>query len=68
VVQVLGLADEPFDLLNQELKSCLIEYYKVNNMHNYDELVRGYFTIDMEKLTAGLSNEYWPDERFCHGF
>ncbi len=39
-VNVLGLADEPYDLLRPELRQVLSEYYRINDMHNYDELVR----------------------------
>lgn len=61
-VNVLGLADEPYDLLHPELKEALTEYYKVGNLHNYDELVRalGYFTHRYGKLDRIDShNEYW---------
>ena len=61
-VTVLGLADESYDSLRPELKSVLAEYYRVNNMHNYDELVRalGYFTHRHGKLDRLDShNEYW---------
>lgn len=59
---VLGLADEPYDLLNPALKDALTEYYKVGDMHNYDELVRalGYFINHYGKLDRIDSlNEYW---------
>lgn len=61
-VTVLGLADEPYDLLNPELRASLTEYYKVNNMHNYDELLRalGFFTHRYGKIDRLDSlNEYW---------
>jgi hypothetical protein len=61
-VTVLGLADENYDSLRPELKSSLAEYFRVNNMHNYDELVRalGYFTHLYGKLDRLDShNEYW---------
>jgi len=61
-VTVLGLADENYDSLRPELKSVLTEYFRVNNMHNYDELVRalGYFTHRHGKLDRLDShNEYW---------
>jgi hypothetical protein len=59
---VLGLADEPYDQLNPGLKDALTEYYKVNDMHNYDELLRarGYFTNHYGKIDRIDSlNEYW---------
>ena len=59
---VLGLGDEPYDALRRELKSSLTEYFRVNDMHNYDELVRalGYLTHRYGKLDRIDShNEYW---------
>jgi hypothetical protein len=61
-VNVLGLADEPYELLRPELKAVLTEYYKVNNMHSYDELVRalGYLTHRYGKIDRiDSQNEYW---------
>jgi hypothetical protein len=61
-VTVLGLGDENYDSLSHELKSALTEYFRVNDMHNYDELVRalGYFTHRYGKLDRLDShNEYW---------
>ena len=59
---VLGLADEPYELLHLELRQALAEYYKVFNLHNYDELLRalGYFTHKYGRLDRLDShNEYW---------
>jgi hypothetical protein len=59
---VLGLADEPYENLRPELKWALTEYYRVNDMHNYDELLRamGYFTHRYGKIDRIDSlNEYW---------
>lgn len=61
-VTVLGLADESYDTLQPELKDALTEYYRVNNMHQYDELLRalGYFTHHYGKIDRLDSlNEYW---------
>jgi len=61
-VNVFGIADEPYDHLSPELKESLTEYYLVNNMHNYDEVLRacGYFTHKYGKLDGVESfNEYW---------
>jgi hypothetical protein len=59
---VLGVADEPYNNLRQELKDALNEYYFVPNLHNYDDLVRalGYLTYHYGKLD-GLDSmsEYW---------
>lgn len=59
---VLGLADETYDFLRLELRQSLNEYYRVNSMHDYDELLRalGYFTHKYGKIDRLDShNEYW---------
>lgn len=59
---MLGLGDDPYEVLRDELKSGLTEYYKVSDLHNYDELVRalGYFTHRYGKLDhLDSHNEYW---------
>jgi biotin carboxylase len=59
---VLGIADEPYEFLRPELKSALDEYYRVNDMHNYDQILRacGHFTHRWGKLDRFEShNEYW---------
>jgi biotin carboxylase len=61
-VTVLGLADEPYQTLQAELKDALTEYYRVNDMHQYDELLRalGHFTHQYGKIDRLDSmNEYW---------
>ncbi|MFW9930996.1 MAG: acetyl-CoA carboxylase biotin carboxylase subunit family protein, partial [Candidatus Thorarchaeota archaeon] len=59
---VLGLGDEPYDSLRAELRNSLTEYYRVENMHNYDQLVRaiGFFIWKYGKIDFIEShNEYW---------
>jgi ATP-grasp domain-containing protein len=61
-VTVLGLGDEHYDALRDELKSALTEYYRVDDMHHYDELLRalGYFIHKHGKIDRLDShNEYW---------
>jgi len=61
-VNVLGLGDEYYDALRPELKSALAEYYRVNDMHNYDELLRalGYFTYKHGRIDRlDSQSEYW---------
>ena len=61
-VNVLGLGDEYYDALRPELKGALTEYYRVNDMHNYDDLVRalGYFTFKHGRIDRlDLHSEYW---------
>jgi biotin carboxylase len=59
---VLGVADTPYDQLAPEVRDALTEYYRVDDMHNYDALVRacGYFTHKYGKIDRFESlNEYW---------
>lgn len=58
----MGVADAPYHELREELKQSLTEYYRVNDMHNYDELIRclGFFTHRYGKINRLDSlNEYW---------
>ncbi len=64
-INVLGIADENYENLRPELKYSLVEYYKVNDLHNYDELVRaiGFFTFKYGKINRLESfNEYWLEQ------
>ncbi len=59
---VFGIGDHPFDLLRHDLRHALTEYYRVSDMHNYDELIRaiGYFTYRHGKMDRiDSQNEYW---------
>ncbi len=59
---VLGLGDMPYEELKPELKEWLTEYYRVDDMHDYTQLVRavGYFTHKYGKIDGIDShNEYW---------
>jgi len=59
---VLGVADAQFEHLHPELKAALTEYYRVEDMHNYDELLRalGFFTHSYGKIDGlDSQNEYW---------
>jgi biotin carboxylase len=59
---VLGLADEHYEMLRPELRQSINEYYRVNDMHNYEELLRalGYYTHRYGKIDRLDSlNEYW---------
>jgi hypothetical protein len=61
-VNVLGLADEPYDNLRPALRSALAEYYKVGDLHSYDELLRalGHFIHRFGRIDGIDShNEYW---------
>jgi len=59
---VLGVGDEPYENLSEDVRTALTEYYQVDNMHNYDALVRacGFFTHRYGKIDRLDSlNEYW---------
>ncbi len=59
---VLGIGDATYDELRSELKESLTEYYRVDNMEDYSELVKacGYFTFKYGKIDRIEShNEYW---------
>ena len=61
-VNVLGIGDAPFDEIPAELKQCLTEYYRVDNLGNYDEMLRAvaYFTFHYGKIDwIESNNEYW---------
>ncbi len=59
---VLGLGDAPYDELSPALRASLTEYYRVDRMANYEELLRacGHFTHKCGKIDRIDSlNEYW---------
>ena len=39
-INVLGIGDQPYDGLSDELKRSLNEYYKVDSLENYEEVFR----------------------------
>ena len=58
----LAIADEPWERLRPELREALAEYYRVGDMHRYDELLRGiaYLTFRHGKIDRLDSmSEYW---------
>ena len=59
---VLGIGDATYETLKPEVRSTLTEYYRVDDMHDYDALVRacGFFTHKYGKIDRFESlNEYW---------
>jgi hypothetical protein len=59
---VLGLGDKNYHELRPELKSAFTEYFKVEDMHNYTQLLKamGYFTWRYGKINGiDSNNEYW---------
>ncbi len=61
-VTVLGLGDVAYDSLRPELRGALAEYYRVDDLHDDDALIRalGHFTHRHGKIDRIESlNEYW---------
>ncbi|MEJ2594018.1 MAG: ATP-grasp domain-containing protein [bacterium] len=61
-VRVLGIGDTDYENLSDRLKASLTGYYKVNDLENYDEVLRavGYFTSQYGKIDRFESlNEHW---------
>ena len=57
-MRVLGIGDCPYDLLKDELKNSLHEYFKVSSLENYDEVFRAvaFFTYKYGKIDYLESN------------
>ena len=61
-VNVLGVGDAPYEELHPDLRWALTEYYRVDSLDNYDQMVRalGHFTARYGKLDwVESNNEYW---------
>jgi biotin carboxylase len=61
-VNVFGVGDAPFDALRPELRHALTEYYRVDSLHDYEQLLRAcaYLTFHYGHLDRLEShNEYW---------
>ena len=61
-LNVLGIGDQPYDELKQELRDSLNEYYKVSNLENEEEVYRAVaFLIFKHGRIDWLesNNEYW---------
>jgi hypothetical protein len=59
---VLGVGDAPYDELRPELRAALSEYYRVDDMHRYGDLVRaiGWLIHRHGRIDRLDSlNEYW---------
>ena len=41
-VTVLGIGDAPYETLSDSLRGALQEYYRVNDMENYDQMSVSY--------------------------
>ena len=59
-LNVLGIGDQPYDDLSQELKDSLNEYYKVGSLENYDEVYRAVaLNFSVHSISSPLLD---PDE------
>ena len=61
-LRVLGIGDQPYDELSNELKDSLHEYYKVSSLENYDEVYRAvaFFAFQYGRIDwLESNNEYW---------
>ncbi|MBM7642574.1 ATP-grasp domain-containing protein [Streptococcus loxodontisalivarius] len=61
-IHTLGIADAPYDQLSEGLRSHLTEYYRVDNMEDYDQVYRAvaYFAHKYGRIDRIEShNEYW---------
>ncbi len=61
-LRVLGIGDQPYDDLSQELKASLHEYYKVGSLENYEEVYRAvaFFIFRYGRIDfLESNNEYW---------
>ena len=64
-VNVLGIGDAPYETLEEPLKAALTEYYKVDNMEDYDSMYRAvaYLAFKHGKIDWLESNtEYWLEQ------
>jgi biotin carboxylase len=64
-VNVLGLGDAPYEYISNDLKNSLTEYYHVDNMEDYDQLLRAvaFFTHKYGKIDRICSlTEYWLEK------
>lgn len=64
-VNVLGIGDSPYEWLRPELREALTEYYRVDNLKDYDQMVRamGHFTAGYGKIDwVESNNEYWLEQ------
>ncbi|KAF1303002.1 ATP-grasp domain-containing protein [Enterococcus saccharolyticus] len=60
--RTLGIADAPYDQLSQTLKDSLLDYYRVDNMEDYDQVYRAvaFFAHKYGRIHRIEShNEHW---------
>ncbi len=61
-IRVMGIGDQPYEEMTQELKDSLNEYYKVSSLENYDEVYRAvaWYIHKFGRVDwIESNNEYW---------
>lgn len=61
-VNVLGIGDASYESLHPSMKNALTEYYRVDSLEDYDQVLRGvgYFTGHYGKIDwLESNNEHW---------
>ena len=64
-VNVLGIGDTPYDQLSPECRGALNEYYRVDNMEDYDQMYRAvaFFASKYGRIDwLESNNEYWLEQ------
>lgn len=64
-VNVLGIGDSPYDMLEEQLKRSLTEYYRVDTLEDYDQVFRAvaFFSFKYGKIDwLESNNEYWLEQ------
>lgn len=64
-VNVLGIGDTPYENLSPTLKWALTQYYYVEDLHNYDQMLRAvaYLIYQHGRIDhLGSNNEYWLEQ------
>ena len=64
-LNVLGVGDQPYNELSQDLKDSLTEYYKVDSLEDYDQVYRAvaFFAFKYGKIEwLESNNEYWLEQ------
>ena len=62
---VLGIADTPYDQLEEPLRNALTEYYRVDSLEDYDQVYRAvaFFAFKYGKIDwLESNNEYWLEQ------
>ncbi len=61
-ITTLGIAEDSYEALSNELKEALTDYYQVSSLENYDEVFKAvaYFSFKYGKIDyLESNNEYW---------